>query len=496
VLLLALPAFAFDTLDRPLDAPVPYAVDSGWLNNGSDSPQVLHDEVVQIAGASWLRLYFGDVELGEGSYLRITSDLDGEVQELDAAALDLWSQSTAYFNGDTLHVEVVGGPQSQANRLIIDQVAWEIYDPSKIVECGICADDDRVPSYEDFAARLLPAGCSSTVYNSQSCMVSAGHCISGGMVLQFQVPLSSPNCSLNHPPVSEQFPAEQYLFTNGGVGNDWSVIRAGANNLGEKPYERYGLSKPIATTPPSTGQSVTVWGYGIDEPCIYNQVQQTSSGTLQSVSSTYFTHWADTTYGNSGSSMIRNGTEIIGIATHCPCPNVATRIDHPSFVAARESLCPSVVPEVATLISATVTSGTHVTGGLAALRNSDGQHFVVDSAAQGVRQNAITVLEAQSPDTSIAELSVRIEYGPADATPVYHIAQIFNHDTGAWKLLPFGIVSETSDTIVQVDDIANPNAYVDGTGRIRVRLIQTARLVQIPDGYTKLVDQVEVVVLP
>jgi hypothetical protein len=327
-------------------------------------------------------------------------------------------------------------------------------------------------------------------------MVSAGHCVGGGMVLQFRVPLSNSNCSLNHPPVAEQFPVAQFLFTNGGVGNDWSVLAAGTNSVGEKPYERYGVYKPIAETPPSVGQSVTVWGYGIDDPCIYNQVQQTSSGTVQSVSSTYFKHWADTTYGNSGSSMIRNGTEIVGIATHCPCPNTATRIDHPSFVAARESLCPTAVPEVATLISATVTAGTHASGDLSELQSSDDLHFVVNSAAQGIRNNAITEVVAQSPETSIAELSVRVEYGPADASPVYRIEQIFDHVNGKWKLLDFGVVSETVDTVVLVEDLSAPNAYVDATGKIRLRVIETARQVQTPGGYTKLLDQVQVVVLP
>ena len=133
LLLSALPAAAFDTLDRPLEAPVPYSVDSGWLTNESPSQVVLHHEVVQITGADWVRLYFGDVQLGEGSYLRVTSDLDGEVQVLDAAALAMWSQSTAYFNGDTVHVELVGGPQSQANRLVIEKVAWETYDPGRSI---------------------------------------------------------------------------------------------------------------------------------------------------------------------------------------------------------------------------------------------------------------------------------------------------------------------------------------------------------------------------
>jgi tripartite-type tricarboxylate transporter receptor subunit TctC len=35
--------------------------------------------------------------------------------------------------------------------------------------------------------------------------------------------------------------------------------------------------------------------------------------------------------------------EIIGIVTHCPCPNIATRTDLPAFAAARD-LCPPAAP--------------------------------------------------------------------------------------------------------------------------------------------------------
>ena len=36
--------------------------------------------------------------------------------------------------------------------------------------------------------------------------------------------------------------------------------------------------------------------------------------------------------------------EILGIATHCPCPNYATRIDHNAFTNARNQLCPAPPP--------------------------------------------------------------------------------------------------------------------------------------------------------
>ena len=66
-------AVAQTTFDRPLDEPVPYHADSGWVANRSSLPAIAYTETVFVDGAGWLRLYFGQVELGAGSFLRVTS---------------------------------------------------------------------------------------------------------------------------------------------------------------------------------------------------------------------------------------------------------------------------------------------------------------------------------------------------------------------------------------------------------------------------------------
>ncbi len=494
--LLALaPAAAQVTLDRPFPEPLPYPADSGLLGNPSIAPKVVHEQVVRVDGAAWLRVYFGDgLALGQGSFLRVTSDQDGQVQELDAEALKAWSHSTAYFNGESVRVELVAGPRTRDNRLIIDSVAAE-EGGVPTGECGICGPDDRVSSDEDFAARLVPAGCSATIYNSQSCAVSAGHCVSGGMVLQFKVPPSNSNCSINQPPIADQFPVTQFSFTNGGTGNDWAVLVMGTNNQGQKPFGRYGASMPIAGTPPATNNNLTIWGYGIDSPCVFSQTQQTSDGKVTSVSSTLFNHDVDATFGNSGSALVRNGNEILGIATHCPCPNWATRVDHPNFKAARDSLCPTNAPQAAGLISFNVLMGVPVSGGLGELGLSDNQYFAVDSATVGSRNNAMTEVVAQSPSSTVSQLSVKVEYGAANASPVFFSVMIFNDDTDLWEGISFGPVSTSADTTTTVADIPNPNAYIDATGKIRLRVAETARVVQTPAGFTKRVDQVLVTII-
>jgi hypothetical protein len=492
----ALPALAQVTFDRPLADPVPYEIDSDWLTNSSGQSQVIHQEVLHIDGAAWLRVYFGDVELGSGSLLRLTAPADGEVQELDSAGLALWSNSSAYFNGDTVLVEIVAAPGT-VNRLVIDQLAWEgggVF----AGDCGFCGADERAPSDEVFVSRLLPAGCTANIYNTDSCATSAGHCIGGQMVIQFHVPPSSPTCALNHPPVAEQFPVTQFSFTNGGIGNDWAALRIGENNLDEKPFERYGEFRPIATTPPQAGQPLTVWGYGVDANCVDNQVQQTSSGVLDSVQSTSFRHTVDVTFGNSGSGVMRNGNEILGIVSHCPCPTHATRVDHPSFAAAREALCPTATPEDANLISATVELwGNHVSGGIPELVDSDNVYFVVDSEAGSVfRNTALTVVTAQSPSATISSLDLKLEFGSTSVSPVFIIVQIFDFNSGTYDLLHLGVASTSSDSVLNFVDLPNPNAYVSGTGVVQLRLVETARAEQTPGGFTKRIDHVAVTVVP
>ena len=63
------------TMDHPTGAVVPYQLDG------------FEPDAVRVEDAAWVRLYFDRVELTAGSFVRITSVLDGEVQELDAAGL-------------------------------------------------------------------------------------------------------------------------------------------------------------------------------------------------------------------------------------------------------------------------------------------------------------------------------------------------------------------------------------------------------------------------
>ncbi|MCA9291352.1 MAG: hypothetical protein KDA25_09495 [Phycisphaerales bacterium] len=336
---LAMPAFGQQQGNFPVGERVPFELDTGFIANAGPTAKVLYQDTVTVNGGAFVRLYFEPVRLEPGSFIRITSLLDGEVQELDAAGLAAWNYSSAYFNGDTVTVELIGGPNTQNNRLTILDLDSQFGNPIPTGSCGICGPDNRTLSGELWSARLFPAGCSASVYNADSCMVSAGHCIESSNVVQFNVPLSNPDCSTNNPPVADQFPIIAVQFQNGGVGADWAAMKAGTNNQGQTPFQRYGQSRPLAGGPPSVGNATEIWGYGVDSQCERSQVQQYSPpGQVTSVQPNFFLHNSDATFGNSGSGILVSNV-IYGINTHCPCDNVATRIDLPAFVAARAAVC-------------------------------------------------------------------------------------------------------------------------------------------------------------
>jgi V8-like Glu-specific endopeptidase len=347
--------FAQSTLDHPVGTYTEYAVDSGaWAGVGDDFATVYSADVA-TPGASWLRLYFGDVQLEGASFVRMTSLLDGEQQALDAAGLAMWSYGSAYFNGNAVLLELVAAPGTTANRITLRQVAYEpAIDQTDDAttrggsgQCGICGTDDRAPSAEDWSCRLMPVGCTASVYTSKSCLVSAGHCIQAGLVAQFHIPASQSNCNTVNPPVADQFPVTGTDSQNAGVGADWSVLTTGTNSSGQRAFQRYGKLRRLAPVLAAVGNPVSIWGFGVDLTCTRSQTQQLSTGAVTFRDGNHYEYNADVRPGNSGSGLLKDN-RIIAIVTHCStgCPNFGTRVDLAAFVAGRNTRCPACVADV------------------------------------------------------------------------------------------------------------------------------------------------------
>jgi len=327
-LLLSVALPASGQFEVPTDVRLPYVLDTGWLPNGGSEAQVISAFSVHVDGATSLRLYFDEVALaGPGAHVRLTSLLDGALQTLDARQVQQWQQSSAYFNGDTVLVELVAGPGPGRSRLLLDSVDAGAPPPGDS-QCG--PTDDRVPSNDPRVARLLPVGCTSWLIDDCAhCFLTAGHCgtSTGSIgVCEFNVPFSTPSGALVHPGPEDQYAVDGASIQSnggGGVGNDWAYFGCFANTqTGLTAGEAQGAWFEVVAPPPVSGATIRITGHGTDSSpdSTYNQIQQTHAGPFWSHVGTSLQYQADTTGGNSGSPVIwDNADKAIGIHTHAGC---------------------------------------------------------------------------------------------------------------------------------------------------------------------------------
>ncbi|HVS19609.1 MAG TPA: hypothetical protein VMT18_13480, partial [Planctomycetota bacterium] len=321
--------------EPPLSRDLRMPWDSGSVANTGAERAVVISKTVHVADADWLRVFFQHAELagdpgdGTGSIVRITSFLDGAVQELDSVTLGQWNLSSAYMNGDTVQIDVEAAPGTGDNRLVLDRVTASLAGVIKS-QCG--PTDDRVLSSDPRSARVLPVGCSAWMFDDcKHCFGTAGHCSGSSLsVVQFNVPLSNGNGSLNNPPPEDQYSVDvsSKQAVNGGVGNDWGYFGVFPNsNTGLTPFQAQGDAYNLSVPPPFNGSNqIRITGYGTDSsPLTSNQVQQTHVGPWAAFGGTTLNYQADTTGGNSGSPVIHELTgDVIGVHTHGGCSTSGT----------------------------------------------------------------------------------------------------------------------------------------------------------------------------
>ncbi|MCR9246032.1 MAG: hypothetical protein NXI31_13455 [bacterium] len=330
-------------------------IDSGYVENTNTSPAArgipisIWSTVVSIPGSTSLRLSYSGVLLSgahdrgsDGSYLKITSLTDSHHQMQHLVHVEQWRETSAYFNGDSVLVEIFAQPGTGENRLIIDSVSARTGDG----EDSICfGTDHRSLSSDPRAARNQPGSCTSWLIDDcQHCLLTAGHCSSGLQVVQFNVPLSSGSGSLNHPSPSDQYAVDaNSLQSNGGlgVGNDWAYFGVFPNsNTSLTPYQANGGQSYVLTQPSTSLGTLRITGYGtVSSPVspTWNEVQKTHVGPLFSFSGTSVRYQIDTTSGNSGSPVIVDGTnQAIAIHANGGCnssggSNAGTGLNHPAL---------------------------------------------------------------------------------------------------------------------------------------------------------------------
>lgn len=334
-------------------------LDSGWVFAAGNhtQPVLVYSGQVTIDDAMWVRLYFDLAVLGgevgdvNASYIVLTSALDGATQMMWAEDIRAWSDSSAYFNGDTVFVDIYAASGISQSRVRITDVE---YGEPGFLDRSLCgAIDDRIRSNHPSIARLLPSQCTAWLMEDMpGGFLTAGHCaVAPGSLVQFNVPDSTIGGSMVHPDPADQYPIDmdsiQHQSGSGGLGNDWLFFGAFANGAtGLSPLAAQGESLHLAATaPPDDGRLVSVIGYGrTSQPASleHNFTQLTGVGLYAGGGARTARYLVDTTGGDSGAPVIDLVTgQAIAIHTNPGCNsdgwNRGTRTNHPDLSTALAS---------------------------------------------------------------------------------------------------------------------------------------------------------------
>lgn len=319
------------------DAPSASLLDSGWVQNNASGSGVqrVFEGVVRSEGAMWIRIRFdilslsGEIGDADASYLLLTSESDGAVQQFYAEHVSQWAMRSAYFNGDEVRVELFAADGTGRSRVRVHSL--EIGEPGYLDRSLCGSTDDRQLAYAPAAARMLPGYCTAWLVNDRPYgLMSAGHCVPPeGSIVEFNVPLSTIGGSMRHPSPENQYPVDpSSIQTQQGAvasGNDWLYFGVFDNcNTGLSPLAAQGESYRTATTAPSIdGRQVRVGGYGmvvLPVPLNYNFIYKSDMGPLVGVVGNSVRYQADTTGGDSGSAVIDQTTGLaVAIHTNGGC---------------------------------------------------------------------------------------------------------------------------------------------------------------------------------
>lgn len=353
-----------------------YSLDSKLHNGRGQQIYVAFQAIVRSSGARWMRLHFNNYNLGQQSYLSVTSLRDGGQQRFDSQSLSQWSNASAVFNGEAVEIKLHVAPEERDIFFQIDQiiVGDPIPDGLVITPQTLCGPDNRVASTDRRVGRIFySAGdYDCTVWlTSNGALLTAGHCtdfdpdgngsslpdgtLDLNGVIEFNVPSSTSSGTVTAANPNDQYPIVttpansvvwSYDGEGQGLGKDWAVFRVNPNsNTGLTPYQAQGnFFRMTRANPPGTA-TIRITGYGVDDTPpgtsggrnAQNQTNQTNTGTYvgETISGNDIRHeyQVDTMGANSGSPIIwEDNGFTIGIHTNGGCTaesgNSGTSFEH------------------------------------------------------------------------------------------------------------------------------------------------------------------------
>jgi V8-like Glu-specific endopeptidase len=306
---------------------------------------VLQETLNTSDHAPWMQLVFGDVNLGDNSYMIITSGFDQDQQFFNNQSIEVWRYHSAFFKGESVTVQLFVAPGDENITVEVAEIIAGEYVDGIAIPLSLCGADNRVASsFPNIDGRLMPLGCTGWIA-ATGFYLTAGHCLDvtspNLQIMEFDVPASLPNGTTQPAAVQNQYPVtySSRVFQNVQIGDDWGIYNCGANsNTGLTPAEArrtyYHLSKDVA--PPT----IRIRGFGIDNTPpgttgnrnAQNQTLQYNDGpslgeNIVSANRVYWEYQVDTEGGNSGSAIHGAGTPdfftSVGIHTNAGCSATA-----------------------------------------------------------------------------------------------------------------------------------------------------------------------------
>jgi len=355
---------------RPVVVIATQAIDVDSGNTQATSPGIVWSYDVRVPDAAWVRLNLtgtvltGDESAGKAAYLRIMSLADGAVQTMHASHLVQSGYHSAYFNGDSVRIELIATQSSAGSRVRIAEALYEVASPPNDMPTphSYCDNEDnRDLSDSGRAARIiLSSGTIGTVFmidDANHCFLGSGSIagsINATAVIEFHAPLTLPDgTTLMHPPPELQYTVDlssiQRFAGAVGSGDNWAYFGANANSTSSlTPFQTEGVFfERAAVIPTLAGSPIRTYGNGFTQPPIFRTwsfVQKTEVGTLAGVTGTRVNFRADLTSGDSGAAVLdESNGRVIAIATDDGCtefggsnagtaitnPKLRTAINHP-----------------------------------------------------------------------------------------------------------------------------------------------------------------------
>lgn len=323
------PARATDFPSRWVDAPH----ESGIHINPGTETNLAWSVTLEVPDARWLRVEFGLTDLGDGSYIRVISEETLRSHRLNRTALAQWGNFCGALKGSRLTVELYVAPGDLSVHTTVTRLLAGLPPEPTLVAATLCDGDSRVNTRDDRIGRMFGGGCTAWLVNNGA-VLSAGHCVDGGLgnFFEVNVPLSDANGSVNPADPDDQFPmigGSQVWELIGDSGRDWGIFNIGPNNnTGERAHVGRGFFR-VTQLVPADGTTLRITGYGNDNTPLGttggnnndHRTEQTSTGPFEgeTTSGAQVTHSyrVDTEPANSGSPLIwRIGSVDYSIGIH------------------------------------------------------------------------------------------------------------------------------------------------------------------------------------